>query len=294
MLAVHPKLKFSPLAALQDTWAGMETAILADFQRKAHQEKGAIFPHDGSTATICLIIDNDCYITNCGDSAACVQYSNGHVQKATEDHGTLNEAEITRCTDAGAHFQPQTIPATCACIPGCAKRVPVGKPRLYPGGLLVTRAFGDFFAKLPIYGGIQEALIAKHGDIEYFELSTCSSNIKNETASLADQWTGNMGQVAPDEKPSKLVRYIILASDGVWDAYSPVDVCKYLTSVRDSPGVRVMPLPPLDEKTGFPHFTTLGTADEEHLVFKQLARSICRHAVTSNYWSAQGQSIAGV
>lgn len=69
------------------------------------------------------------------------------------------------------------------------------KPRLQPGGLLVTRAFGDFYAKKRVLGGLPNVLIHDHGRIQYFQLS---------------------------EK----TRYLVLASDGLWDALEKDEVAK--------------------------------------------------------------------
>jgi serine/threonine protein phosphatase PrpC len=300
LLATNSKLRFSPLAALQEAWLLADAEVLADFQRKAHQEKNAQFPHDGSTATVCLIIDNECYIANCGDSAAFVEYSCGHIQKATEDHGTVNPSEVARCIEGGAHFTSQMVPARFSCLPFCPQRVEVGKPRLYPGGLLVTRAFGDFYAKLPIYGGIQTGLIPDHGEIELFQLNKDNSNKKtqpqdsNKSTSATTTSSFSARKVSPKGKtdggatdPSVITR-IILASDGVWDAYSPEDVQRHLAVARTSPQANRQPLPANDQNTGFPSFTALGSLDDEDVDLKHLARSLCTFAINSPIWGLQG------
>jgi serine/threonine protein phosphatase PrpC len=40
-----------------------------------------------------------------------------------------------------------------------------GKQRIYPGGLLVTRSFGDFYGKQDSLGGIRGGIIADHGQL---------------------------------------------------------------------------------------------------------------------------------
>ena len=75
---------------------------------------------------------------------------------------------------------------------------PLGKPRVYPGGLLVTRAFGDFQAKLPIAGGKPGTVIHTPDPIREVEIDPSS-------------WL-----------------YFIVASDGVWDALTDRELVKVL------------------------------------------------------------------
>jgi len=72
----------------------------------------------------------------------------------------------------------------------CTKMVekPNGKPRIYPGGLLVTRAFGDLHAKIPEVGGCPGGVIHTPDPIREVD--------------IGDDWI-----------------WFIVASDGVWDAF---------------------------------------------------------------------------
>jgi serine/threonine protein phosphatase PrpC len=159
--------------------------------------EGIVFPRDGSTATVCVVVGNQAYITNCGDSAAAVvrrkvkgssssdrslralssarasgdaataataaaagtaaaasasatMKSGGAaaVQLLTEDHGTNNKSEAARLRSAGGELREAVFRVAAfpfCCLPWKALR---SKPRAYPGGLLVTRAFGNFHAKV--------------------------------------------------------------------------------------------------------------------------------------------------
>mmetsp|Transcript_15067 Transcript_15067/g.31046 ORF Transcript_15067/g.31046 Transcript_15067/m.31046 type:complete len:150 (+) Transcript_15067:608-1057(+) len=73
-------------------------------------------------------------------------------------------------------------------FPFCCRMVEVnnGKPRIQPGGLLVTRSFGDFQAKLPIAGGIPGTVTHDYEEIKEVEIDP--------------EWL-----------------YFIVASDGIWD-----------------------------------------------------------------------------
>eukprot|EP00428_Durinskia_dybowskii_P063602 CAMPEP_0170387262 /NCGR_PEP_ID=MMETSP0117_2-20130122/17466_1 /TAXON_ID=400756 /ORGANISM="Durinskia baltica, Strain CSIRO CS-38" /LENGTH=207 /DNA_ID=CAMNT_0010643123 /DNA_START=75 /DNA_END=698 /DNA_ORIENTATION=+ len=63
-----------------------------------------------------------------------------------------------------------------------------------PGGLLVTRSFGDFPSKLEYLGGKQGVVISSHGRLSYI----------------------NAKKAPP--------KYLVLASDGVWDVLSIEEV----------------------------------------------------------------------
>lgn len=91
------------------------------------------------------------------------------------------------------------------------ERVPVGKPRVYPGGLLVTRAFGDFCAKKEFLGGMKDVVIADHGEIKYLNL-------------LSDSY----GAIRSP------IEFLVLGSDGVWDVLSAEEVAALLSRTRVS------------------------------------------------------------
>jgi serine/threonine protein phosphatase PrpC len=160
----------------------------------------------GSTATICLIVGDDVYVTNCGDSAAYSVDKEARATILTECHSTENPVEVARCKSRGGRFVTQVIPKRRS-FPCCfgVRYEAIGKPRLYPGGLLITRAFGDFNVKLPNFGGISDMLTSHHGDISHIRIS--------------------------DD-----IKYIILGSDGLWDALTPLKVVEIFeqTLVRNT------------------------------------------------------------
>lgn len=112
------------------------------------RRNNGVFPRDGSTATVCLIINNEMYCTNCGDSGAILvrpetsmgaaPSSNSNpenftapgtapdkegrvrmgIKLLTEDHGTHNPDEVSRCTKAGGSLVPQMgyKPSSWGCI----------------------------------------------------------------------------------------------------------------------------------------------------------------------------------
>lgn len=186
----HEKFRLQPLNALQDTWASFDDFLLKECQRIQIESNLNLLPSDGSTATICYVNNEDFYITNCGDSSAYSITINKVPEIVTEEHSTTNPLEVERCKVAGGTLRQQkfyqTRPFPFCCIP--SKNL--AKPRLYPGGLLVTRSFGDFHAKGIFDVTASGVLIHDHGKIRF----------KNV---LYDK-----------------VKYLILASDGVWDVLS--------------------------------------------------------------------------
>jgi Protein phosphatase 2C len=175
--------------------SGTSPSVLPD--PDADPTEGVQFPRDGSTATVCVVVGNLAYVTNCGDSAAAVvrrkvKGSSGSdrslrvlssarasgdaaaattaaaasttattaaaaassgataVQVLTEDHGTNNKCEGDRIRSAGGELREAVFRVAAfpfCCVPWKALR---SKPRAYPGGLLVTRAYGNFHAKVSV------------------------------------------------------------------------------------------------------------------------------------------------
>jgi serine/threonine protein phosphatase PrpC len=161
---------------------------------------------DGSTASVCLIVAGNIYIANCGDSSGYLQMNDGTISIATDIHNTLNADEVQRCTAAGGTVRLKEGPRSLlSCLSPCCcslsfKIQPTSpellQPRVYPGGLLITRSFGDFYAKDPLLGGVPGSVICDPGRVRFF--------------SVAD------------------LRYVVLASDGVWDALEPEAVFKII------------------------------------------------------------------
>ena len=73
------------------------------------------------------------------------------------------------------------------------EKVPSGKHRVWPGGLAITRSFGDYHAKLTAFGGVPDSVLYEFEEMRVLDME--------------QRWMG-----------------LILASDGVWDAL-PADAC---------------------------------------------------------------------
>lgn len=150
-LCAAPKIKYAPMNELQQVWRDMDELVFNELMRLKRKDVNSILPRCGSTGTVCLIVGNDIYIANCGDSAAMVVYSNGEYAQCTEEHGTANAEECDRVLASGAKLVHPTPLEHCQPMFNCPcfKPIPPAevKKRVYPGGLLVTRSFGDFYGK---------------------------------------------------------------------------------------------------------------------------------------------------
>ena len=63
-------------------------------------------------------------------------------------------------------------------------------PRIYPGGLLVTRAFGDFHAKVPEYGGKEGVILHSFEKIFEIDLDENTEQIVLGTDGVFDAISG--------------------------------------------------------------------------------------------------------
>lgn len=321
-LANHSKFMSQPLVALQEVWAYMDTFCYNEMKRMCGCSSALLFPKDGSTATVALIIGNDLYIANCGDSAAYIEYSDGSFVKVTEDHGTTNEHEKIRCEVSGGYLMPQLATVTCLCF---HRKVEVGKPRLYPGGLLVTRAFGDFHAKRTEYGGNPHVVIPTYGQVYTSKVV--------EMTSVKDGWNNGPTMVTDFMAPSEVggtechipmtatssngtsspikryIRRIILASDGVWDGLSAEQVHAMmlggpspfiLSSARSSKSIKthvaveftvsyvLMSFPLIPSILFIRGDPIVGDLRNHNSQLKAITENICFSAVNSPFWRKAG------
>ncbi len=192
---------------LTEAWSDAERSLLAHCRDIF--EATTQFPSDGSTGTVCMMIDDQIYVVNCGDSSAYAYYSNGESIRLTAVHGTENPDEVDRIKSAGGVLRDQTAFMPYK-FPYCFMwgKQTVGKPRVYPGGLLVTRAFGDFSAKEPALGGKPNVVICNYDKIDMILMK--------------------------EHKTRGKLKCIVLASDGVWDALTAEEVGKVVDGNSDN------------------------------------------------------------
>jgi len=163
---------------------------------KARKDKKERFHRDGSTATVCLIVDNDAYIAYVGDSCPVAFKTNDENLQFGDVHNTSNPDEVKRVLEAGGKVRRQGEVGADqgSLLTFCFQMGRSAAPlRISPGGLLVTRAFGDFQAKMDKYGGLPNLILSSFDQVHHVKI---------------------------DDN----VEQIILASDGIWDAMSAGDV----------------------------------------------------------------------
>ena len=82
----------------------------------------------GSCAIVCLIVDGECYVGNVGDSRAIMSAGSGErIMYLSRDHRPDDDNERKRIEENGGKVYKQSE----------------GPPRVSPGGLSVSRTFGD-------------------------------------------------------------------------------------------------------------------------------------------------------
>ena len=145
----------------------------------------------GSCAIVMLVIDDQIWIANTGDSRACMSSNQGASYTApTNDHKPSEDAEKTRIAKAGGEvYQNNNI-----MLGGPGGPVTQGPVRVIPGRLSVSRTFGDCQAKLERYGGNPNVIIV---DPEIHHVDLRGDNHD----------------------------FIILACDGIFDRLSTENTC---------------------------------------------------------------------
>eukprot|EP00511_Aplanochytrium_stocchinoi_P000392 CAMPEP_0204822674 /NCGR_PEP_ID=MMETSP1346-20131115/856_1 /ASSEMBLY_ACC=CAM_ASM_000771 /TAXON_ID=215587 /ORGANISM="Aplanochytrium stocchinoi, Strain GSBS06" /LENGTH=307 /DNA_ID=CAMNT_0051949011 /DNA_START=278 /DNA_END=1201 /DNA_ORIENTATION=- len=100
----------------------------------------------GTTATVCILEGEEVFCAYLGDSPAFIMHhKNKTLSSMSEDHKPNGKIESKRIKKNG----------------GTVKRQKKGPHRIYPGGLAVSRSFGDPTAKLAEFGGKVGTLIAE-------------------------------------------------------------------------------------------------------------------------------------
>lgn len=103
-----------------------------------------------------LIIDNDVWIANTGDSRAIMSANDGQkFIQISNDHKPSEEIERKRILKAGGNvYQNNNI-----MLAGPGGPVTQGPVRVIPGRLSVSKTFGDCHAKMEKYNGNPNVII---------------------------------------------------------------------------------------------------------------------------------------
>jgi len=185
----HKAFVSNPEQAVRETFASTDEELLRFMESQdLKRGTGPALVRSGSCGTVCLVVGNEVFIGNVGDSSAVVFRRKGAAGSSTEmlstDHKASEPSERERIAAAGGTTEQKTQNVT-GFLCWASKAVPVGPVRVQPGGLAVSRAFGAGHAKL-------EELNGKPGCV------TCEPAVRREEL---DAHT----------------LCLIIASDGVWD-----------------------------------------------------------------------------
>ena len=134
-------------------------------EKVAINSGGVLADSSGSCGIMVLIKSRKCIIANIGDSR-CVLYRNKRVSFSTRDHKPNSDLEKKRIESAGGSVY-QTKSAISLYQNGKLIEIPW---RVKPGGLSVSRTFGDIESKDVQFGG-KKGVVAALPDIVEFELN---------------------------------------------------------------------------------------------------------------------------
>jgi len=112
---------------------------------------------NGSCANFVLIVDNECYITNIGDSRAILSYNSGqNVEQLTRDHKPSREDEAVRIlVNGGELYSRDNLNEVRKynSMNDMKRFYNKNILRVYPSGLSISRSFGDIKSKFRKFNG---------------------------------------------------------------------------------------------------------------------------------------------
>jgi len=192
MLAKNHDVGFKPDEAIHQVWMLAEDKFLGLCSKKYEKHKAdgdsSAFQKSGSTAAVVFIVGDTIYVANCGDSHVYLYRDGVAPLRLSDDHNTDNQKECARVRNAGAKVEQELIRRKVNCC--MSEKVPAGKQRVWPGGLAITRSFGDYHAKLTAFGGVPDSVLYEFEELRKMDIEPV--------------WRG-----------------LIIASDGAWDALTP-------------------------------------------------------------------------
>ena len=162
---------------------------------------GQLKDNSGTCGLILLIINNDVYIGNVGDSRCIGSFNNGKIQRdITRDHKPNTPYEKERIIENGGQIYQTKTHIKVEENSILKNKILLGPYRVFPGRLSVSRTVGDAEGKIPILGGNPNVIICKP-DIYKFNI------IEND------------------------IDFFILGCDGIYDQLSSKDVFKCVSLI---------------------------------------------------------------
>jgi len=157
----------NPKEAIRNGFEAAERAFVEFAERNQPIERS------GSCANVVLIVGDNCYVANVGDSRAVMSGEGGtKIYPLSKDHKPCEEKERQRIINNGGKVYQSTAQIQGSQI--------AGPYRIFPGRLSVSRTIGDIEAKLPTYNGNPNVLISTpdikafriHQDFDFIILAT--------------------------------------------------------------------------------------------------------------------------
>ena len=162
-LISSPFFPDEPIRAIHETFKLSESQF---FKMAYEPITKSLLDKSGSCALIVLIIDHLLYSINLGDSRSLYSYGTGkYLLQITRDHKPNDDVERKRIeTFGGKVYYANTIHRNGKEI--VLKEENFGKNftfpyRVSPGGLAVARTIGDYYAKIPEFGGMKGLVSAE-------------------------------------------------------------------------------------------------------------------------------------
>lgn len=142
----------------------------------------------GSCAIIVIIIDNVAYVGNIGDSRAIVSEKKGLIiRELSKDHKPEDPKEQERIIKNGGQVSKSLMPFNFSTNADMMNQMPNLPYRIYPGGLSVSRSFGDVTAKNTNYNGNPNVLIATP-DIRLYKIDEMKTDFIFIGCKLIRRW----------------------------------------------------------------------------------------------------------
>lgn len=150
-----PRFPSEPIKALKEGCERAEAEFCALALRQTNVDRS------GSCALILLFIDEMLHIANIGDCRAIVSENNGkNIHSLTRDHKPEDPSEQERIIKNGGQVSKSNLWQHHRLAEHLKERMVELPYRVYPGGLSVSRSFGDITAKNAEFGGNPHVLIA--------------------------------------------------------------------------------------------------------------------------------------
>lgn len=116
----------------------------------------------GSTCTLCILVDWVLTVVNLGDSTAFLDNGESVIQLSEDHNLEASASELQRIQDAGVLTARLSVNLDGPAKPGSAG---LGPLRCWPGGLCVSRTFGDFDAPEALLSApfVRQVLLPERG-----------------------------------------------------------------------------------------------------------------------------------